>query len=132
MVQQVAPEESVTRELAVYRDRATATAVAEKVRAQAAQCHQLPASSDGDAMDVTLEGRADGGDGRLTTGFAETLTGGQPGGSIFVFTQVGRAVLAVEDSGEWTRDSAVDGVRSLERADRGVVARLCVFTDAGC
>ncbi len=132
VVQQVAPEESVTRELAVYRDRATAAAVGRQVRARAAQCHRLPATSDGDAMDVTLEGRAGADDGRLTAGFAETLTGGQPGGSIFVFTQVGRAVLAVEDSGEWTRDSAVGGARSLERADRGLVARLCVFSDAGC
>jgi hypothetical protein len=131
VVQQVAPEESVTRELVVYRDRAAAAAVGRQVRARAAQCHRLPATSDGDAMDVTLEGRAGADDGR-TAGFAETLTGGQPGGSIFVFTQVGRAVLAVEDSGEWTRDSAVRGARSLVRADRGLVARLCVFSGAGC
>ena len=49
-----------------------------------------------------------------------------------MFTQVGRAVLAVEDSGEWTRDSAGKGVRDLGRADRGLVARLCVFSNRGC
>ena len=83
-------------------------------------------------MDVTLEGDVDSRGGHHAVSFAETLTGGQPGGSVFVFTQVGRAVLAVEDSGEWTRDSAVDGARDREKADRAVVARLCVFRDAGC
>ncbi len=51
---------------------------------------------------------------------------------MFQFTQVGRAILAVEDSGEWTRVSAVDGARDLARADRHLVARLCVFSHTGC
>jgi hypothetical protein len=49
-----------------------------------------------------------------------------------VFTRVGRAVLAVEDSGEWTRGSAVDGARDLVRANRVVVAHLCELSEAGC
>jgi hypothetical protein len=129
VVQQVGPELGVTRELAVYPDAATAEAVAEQVRVRAARCHRLPAASDGPAMDVTVE-RTPGAD--PTVSFAETLTGGQPGGSVFVFTQVGRAILAVEDSGEWTRDSAVAGARDEERHGRALVARLCVFRDAGC
>ncbi len=132
VVQQVGPELGVTRELAVYPDPATARAVGEQVRLRAARCHRLPATSQGAAMDVTLEGDVDSRGGHHAVSFAETLTGGQPGGSVFVFTQVGRAVLAVEDSGEWTRDSAVDGARDREKADRAVVARLCVFRDAGC
>jgi hypothetical protein len=132
VVQQVGPELGVTRELAVYRDPETAAAVGEQVRARAAHCHGLPATSERAAMDVTLEGKGDTGGVHLAVSFAETLTGGQPGGSVFVFTQVGRAILAIEDSGEWTRDSAVDGARGLERADRALVARLCVFREAGC
>ncbi len=133
VVQQVGPELGVTRELAVYRDAATAAAVARHVRVRAARCHQLSATSDGPAMDVTIHGD---GDGHTRVGqvarFAETLSDGQPGGSVFVFTRVGRAVLAVEDSGEWTRGSVADGVRDLQRADRDVVSRLCVFSDKGC
>jgi hypothetical protein len=132
VVEQVGPELGVTRELAVYRDRATAAAVGQRVRVRAAHCHRLPATAEQDALDVTLEDHVDTGGAHRAVSFAETSTGGQPGGSVFVFTQVGRAVLALEDSGEWTRGSAVDGVRDLERADRSVVARLCVFGDAGC
>jgi hypothetical protein len=131
VVQQVGPELGLTRELAVYADPATAAAVAERVQVRAVRCHRLPASAMGAAMDVTSY--ADSGTGFAhAASFAETLTGGQPGGSVFVFTRVGRAVLGVEDSGEWTRDSAARGVRDLERADRDVVARLCAFSDAGC
>jgi hypothetical protein len=132
VVEQVGPELAVTRELAVYPDRATATAVGERVRVRAAHCHQLPTTSEGAAMDVTLERDVDTGGAHSAVSFAETLTGGQPGGSVFVFTQVGRAVLAVEDSGEWTRGSARDGVRDLKRTDRALLARMCVFRDAGC
>jgi hypothetical protein len=131
VVQQVGPELSVTRELAVYPDPATAAAVAEQVRTRAAHCHRLPATSEEPAMDVTLEGD-DTGSGQPAASFAETLTGGQLGGSVFAFTQVGRAVLAVEDSGEWSRASAVDGARDLERTDRALVTRMCVFRSAGC
>ena len=80
-------------------------------------------------MDVTSYGNIDTGVPHVVASFSETLAGGQPGGSVFVFTRVGRAVLAVEDSGEWTRDSADDGTRHLERADRSLVERMCVFTD---
>ena len=82
-------------------------------------------------MDVTLLG-GDTGTAHVAASFATTMAGGQPGGAVFVFTQVGRAILAVEDGGEWTRDSAVRGARDLERADRDLVARLCLFRDAGC
>lgn len=132
VVQQVGPELGVTRELAVYPDAATAEAVGEQVRVDAAHCHRLPATSKRAAMDVTPYGDVDTGVAHVAASFSETLAGGQPGGSVFVFTQVGRAILAVEDSGEWTRVSAVDGVRDLERTDRDLVARLCVFRDAGC
>jgi hypothetical protein len=131
VVEQVGPELAVTRELAVYPDRATAAAVAERVRVRAAHCHRLPATPEEQAMVVTPEGAVTGG-AHPAVRFAETLTGGQLGGSLFVFTQVGRAVLAVEDSGEWSRGSAGDGVRDLDRADRALVVRLCVFRDAGC
>jgi hypothetical protein len=132
VVEQVGPELGVTRELAVYRDPAAAAAVAKQVRVDAAHCHRLPATSERGAMDVTLHGDDDTGVAAVAASFSETLTGGQPGGAVFVFTRVGRAVLAVEDSGEWTRESAVDGARHLERADRDLVARLGVFDDAGC
>jgi hypothetical protein len=130
VVQQVGPELGVTRELATYADAATAAAVATQVHVRAARCHRLPATSAGPASEVTMLGD-DGGD-HVATSFAETSADGQPGGAIFVFTRVGRAVLAVEDGGEWTRDSAVRGARDLQRTDRGLVARLCVFRDAGC
>ena len=132
VVQQVGPELGVTRELAVYPDAATAAAVGEQVRVDAAHCHRLPATSERAAMDVTLHGDVDTGVAHVVASFSETLSGGQPGGSVFVLTRVGRAILAVEDSGEWTGDSAVDGTRHLERADRDLVARLCVFGAAGC
>ncbi|MGA8245633.1 MAG: hypothetical protein WB797_01895 [Nocardioides sp.] len=132
VVEQLGPELGVTRELAVYPDAATASAVAEQVRVDAAHCHRLPATAGEAAMDVTLHGDADAGVPHVVASFSETLTGGQPGGSVLVFTRVGRAVLAVVDSGEWTRDSAAAGVRQVERADRVLVARMCVFTHAGC
>src|SRR4051812_24992308 len=106
VVQQVGPELGVTRELAVYRDAATAETVGDRIRADAAHCHRLPATSKHDAMDVTLTGPAHTGNAHVVASFAETLSGGQPGGSVFVVTRVGRALLAVEDSGEWTHDSA--------------------------
>jgi hypothetical protein len=132
VVQQVGPELSVTRELAVYRDVATARAVAQKVRVHAAQCHRLPATSGQPAMDVTPLSGGHTGVAHVASRFAETTAGGEPGGAVFVFTRVGRAILAVEDSGEWTRGSAVRGARKLEGTDRVVVARLCTFRAAGC
>lgn len=132
VVQQVGPELGVTRELAVYPDPAAAAAVGKQVRVRVAHCHRLPATSDGAAMDVTPEDDVVTDGANLAVSFAETLTGSEPGGSVFVFIQVGRAILAIEDSGEWTRESAVDGARDLERADRALVARLCVFRDAPC
>jgi hypothetical protein len=132
VVEQVGPELGVTRELAVYPDAATAADVAVQVRVNAEHCHRLPASSRRAAMDVTRHGDVDTGVADISASFSETLAAGQPGGAVFVFTQVGRAILAVEDAGEWTRDSAVRGVRDLERADRGLVARLCEFSNAGC
>jgi hypothetical protein len=131
VVQQVGPEMSATRELAVYPDAATAAAVGKQVRVSAAHCHRLPPTSEQAAMDVTLLD-GDTGTAHVAASFATTTAGGQPGGAVFVFTQVGRAILAVEDGGEWTRDSAVRGARDLERADRDLVARLCLFRDAGC
>jgi hypothetical protein len=132
VVQQVGPELGVTRELALYPDAATAEAVSEQVRVDAAHCHRLPGTSKQAAMDVVLQRDVDTGVADVAASFSETLTGGQPGGSVFLFTQVGRAILAVEDSGEWTRASAVDGARDLERAERDLVARLCVFRHTGC
>lgn len=132
VVEQVGPERGVTRELALYPDVATAAAVAKRVHAYAEHCHRLPATPRGAAIDVTRHGDVDTGVAGVSVSFTETQAAGQPGGAVFVFTQVGRAILAVEDSGEWTRDSAVAGVRDLERADRGLVARLCVFSNAGC
>jgi hypothetical protein len=129
VVEQVGPELGVTRELVVFPDAATAAAVARKVRVRAARCRRLPATSQRAAMHVTLHGDDDT---DLVTSFSETLTGGQPGGSVFEFTRVGRAVLAVEDAGEWTRGSALDGARDLRRADRDLVARMCVFRGTDC
>lgn len=127
VVQQSGPELAVTRELVQYEDEATAARVVNQVRTRAERCHHLPATSDMAALDVTTYD-AD----PHVASFSETISGGQPGGSVFELTQVGSAILAVEDSSEWTPDSAVDGVRELERADRAVVSRMCVFTDAGC
>ena len=132
VVQQVGPELSVTRELAVYPDVATARAVADKVRVRATRCHRLAATSGQAAMVVTLLGGDHPGAAHVAASFAETTAGGEPGGGVFVFTRVGRAILAVEDSGEWTRGSAVRGARAVERADRVAVARLCLFRAAGC
>jgi hypothetical protein len=130
VVEQVGPELGVTRELAVYGTAAIAAAVAEQVRADVDHCHRLTATSRRAATVVTSY--RDTGVADVSASFSETPAAGQPGGAVFVFTQVGRAVLAVEDSGEWTRGSARTGVRRLARADRGVVARLCVFGKSGC
>ena len=119
------------RELAVYPDARTAAAVADEVRAGAAHCHRLPATAEEDALRVTVVGNGDGAT-HVAAAFAETLAGGQPGGAVFVFTRLGRAILAVEDGGEWAPASLVDGAREVQRADRGVVARMCLFSDAGC
>jgi hypothetical protein len=129
VVHQVGPELGVTRELVVYRDAAAARTVGDQVRVRATRCHRLPATPHRGAMDVTLQGSAHP---RTTTVFTETLHGGRPGGAVFSFTRVGRAVLAVEDGGEWTRESAVAGARALERSGQDVVARLCMFTKPGC
>jgi hypothetical protein len=130
VVQQVGPELSVTRELAVYADAATAAAVAERIRSGAQGCRRLPAASGAPAMVVSQLDHA--GAPYVVATFAETPAGGQPGGSVFLFTRVGRALLAVEDSAEWTAASAPSDVRHLTRTQRGVVARLCLFTRAGC
>lgn len=122
VVEQVGPELGVTRELAVYRDAAAARAVVGKVRVAVTRC----------GRSATTFGDRDGGRPGAALRFARTLPAGRPGGSVYVLTQVGRAVLAVQDSGEWTRATAGGGLRHLERSDRGVVVRMCVFTDAGC
>jgi hypothetical protein len=136
VVEQVGPELGVTRELVLYPDVATARAVVQRVSARAQQCRLLPATSRGPALHVTPYDDVDSGTAQVSAqmpaSFSETPADGQPGGALFELTRVGRAVLAVEDSGEWTRDSAVKGIRVLRRADRDVVARLCVFSKGGC
>jgi hypothetical protein len=132
VVQQVGPELGVTRELAVYPDARTAVRITQRISADTAHCRRLPGTPGQPAMDVTRFGGAGAGVTRVAASFAETMTGGQPSGEVFVFTRVGRAILAVEDSGEWTRDSAVSGARDLRRAQQGVVSRLCLFRDTGC
>jgi hypothetical protein len=132
VVQETGPELGLTRELALYPDAATAAAVGEQIRLDADHCHRLPATSGEAALDVRPWGDVDTRLPHIEASFSQTLSGGQPGGSVFVFTRVGRAILAIEDSGEWTRETAVDGIRHLERTDRGLVARMCVFTHAGC
>ena len=134
VVQQVGPELSVTRELAVYPDAATAAAVADQVRVKAAHCRRLAATAGQPAMDVRVLGHRNTGPGsaHVAASFAATAADGQPGGAVFVFTRVGRAILAVEDGGEWTRGSVASGARHLERTDRDLVGRLCLFRRAGC
>ncbi|MGC4110218.1 MAG: hypothetical protein QM747_07295 [Nocardioides sp.] len=132
VVQQTGPELGLTRELALYPNARAAAQVGRQVRRKAGVCGQIPATRRTTAIDVTAYGDDVTGGAPVTAGFAETLPDGQPGGSVFVFTRVGRAILAVEDSGEWTRDTAGRGVRHLVRSDRALVARLCVFTGTGC
>lgn len=70
------------------------------------------------------------------TGYASITVGstheGSLGGVIYQVTRVGRAVLAISRSGEWSLETAPSGAAEVTEVTRQVAPELCPWTEAGC
>lgn len=64
---------------------------------------------------------------------AQTYADGLPGGSVWQFTRVGKAILVVSTGGEITAGRSVSmAVHHLTEATREITPAMCRYTDEGC
>ncbi len=65
--------------------------------------------------------------------FAQTYVDGMPGGAIWQFTRVGRAILVTDVAGEYAAGRSVDlAVDQLTELTRTITPAMCEFTEEGC
>ncbi len=128
------PEFAEARELVEFASADEAVAAMGEVRSAVAACpteiNELdPTNSPEQAWDV-LES---------DTGYEDsvtlslTYTDGLPGGQIWQFTRVGKAIIAVSTSGEYAggRSAALAAVR-LTEITRHIAPEMCRYTVDGC
>jgi len=122
--QVIGPEYGDTRELRTYPSADEAVRQMEKLRAAVAACPHDPGPA------ATWRTRA------VDTGYdsfavAETYDEGF-GGGVWLFTRVGRSILALVVGGEYATDNVWDALPPvLDRTSR-IVPSMCLFTEAGC
>ncbi len=121
------PEYDERRELRVFADADGAVAEMGRLRTALAGC---PRDTSRGAERVVRSYPADTGYDDTAT-FAVTARTGL-GGTIFQFTRVGRAVLAISIGGETSTASAVQSVPDLTALTRRLTPSMCLFTQAGC
>ena len=54
------------------------------------------------------------------------------GGGVWVFTRVGRSVLALVEGGEFSTDSVRVRLPALVERAKQIAPSMCLFTEAGC
>jgi hypothetical protein len=122
-VQVEGPEWWLTRELVTYDTEDSAVAVVSALRTQVAGCP----SAEGQVV-TTYDGRT----GEDSVTYGTTYRRGL-GGTLVQVTRVGRAVLAVTQSSEYSLETMADSVPLLTRDDRPLVAAMgCLSGDEGC
>ena len=117
------PEYSLTRQLETFADADTAAGMLADLRAALADC---PVS--GSKVFTELDAQTSYDD---SVTFSMTYDEGL-GGTIFQVVRVGRAVLLVAETGEYSPETVANGVTELTAANRQVTDLMCEFTEAGC
>ena len=126
--QVVGPEYGDTRELRTYPSAGDAVRQMERLRSAVSGCPTDPSSDPGGAAIWDTH--------TVDTGYdsfaaAQTYEQGL-GGGVWVFTRVGRSILAMVEGGEFSRDSAWDRLPNMLDRTRRITPSMCLFTDAGC
>lgn len=134
-VRTTGPEYEESRELVVFADADAAVAAMADLRSAVTGCpteinEADPTSNQEQAWDVQ---RANTGYEDSAT-FSLTYTDGLPGGEIWQFTRVGRAIIAVSTGGEYSRQpsSLRFAVRRLTAVTALMTPAMCEYTEAGC
>lgn len=122
------PEGVDARELRTYPTADDAVTQMERLRAAIAACPRQDASEPDNAASWTPQDVDTGYD-----SFAAAMTYDQGlGGGAWLFTRVGRSVLAVAVGGEFSRESVWDALPTLVDRTSRIAPGMCLFTNAGC
>jgi hypothetical protein len=126
--QVVGPEYGDTRELRTYPSADQAVRQMEKLRAAVAACPHDPSSDPASAASWRTHSVDTGYD-----SFAAAQTYDQGlGGGVWLFTRVGRSILALVGGGEFATDTVWDALPpEVDRTCR-IAPSMCPFTEAGC
>jgi hypothetical protein len=126
--QVVGPEYGDTRELRTYPSADDAVRQMQRLRAAVADCPR-GVSSDPTTASIWRTQTVDTG----YDSFAATQTYEQGlGGGVWVFTRVGRSILALAEGGEFSSETVQVRLPAMVDRTKQIVPSMCLFTDAGC
>jgi hypothetical protein len=126
--QVVGPEYGDTRELRTYASADDAVHQMTRLRVDVASCPRDPSSDPASASVWTTHDAETGYD---SFAAAQTYEQGL-GGGVWLFTRVGRSILAQVVSGEFGPDNVWDTFLPMVSVAKQVAPSMCRFTDAGC
>jgi len=122
------PEYADTRELRTYPSADDAVQQMHALRAAVAGCPQDASGGPQNATVWSIEDAATGYD-----SFAATQIYQQGlGGGVWVFTRVGRSVLALVEGGEFSAESVRVRLPAIVDRAKQIAPSMCLFTEAGC
>jgi hypothetical protein len=124
--QVVGPEYGDTRELRTYPSAADAEHQMARLRVDVSDCPRDPSTDP-----ASLWGTHDVDTGYDSFAAAQTYEQGL-GGGVWLFTRVGRAILAQATYGEFSTDNVWDSLLPMQAAAKRIGPSMCLFTAAGC
>lgn len=122
------PEYADTRELRTYRSADDAVEQLQRLRTAAADCLSDTSGGPGNDTVWTVENVDTGYDSIAATQIYKQGLGG----GVWVFTRVGRSVLALVEGGEFSTDSVRVRLPALVERAKQIAPSMCLFTEAGC
>jgi hypothetical protein len=122
------PEYADTRELRTYPSADEAVAQLDRLRSAVADCPRDDSAGPADAMVWRVVDVDTGYDSVAVT---QTYEQGLGGGA-WVFTRVGRSILALVEGGEFSAETARVRVPAMVDRAKQITPSMCTFTDAGC
>jgi hypothetical protein len=122
------PEGADTRELRTYPSADDAVTQMQRLRSAVAGCPRQNPSDPGNASSWTTRDVDTGYD---SVAVAMTYDQGL-GGGVWLFTRVGRSILAVAQGGEYASDNVWDALPPLVDRTNRITPSMCLFTEAGC
>ncbi|MGY2873836.1 hypothetical protein ACVW00_001026 [Marmoricola sp. URHA0025 HA25] len=122
------PEYADTRELRTYPSADDAVAQMEQLRAAVADC---PDGTTSDPATATIWSAEFVDTGYDSFAVAQTYEQGL-GGGVWVFTRVGRSILALVEGGEFSAETARVRLPAVAKRAKQIAPSMCVFTEGGC
>jgi hypothetical protein len=121
------PEFADARQVTTYATAAEATDQMNTIRSRLDAC---PSDGVGDSREHYHRYNAD-------TGYGDSITFGTTydigtGGELVQIVRVGRAILALSNSGEFVAESQQDAVPLTTKLAKRILPAMCTFTSAGC